>query len=216
MGECFYVCNRQLKNMKNILNICITVLLVFAFTSSSYAQNSKKEMDRKTKSTLKAFKKDPESYRTMIKRYKKQISDYENQVAELEEDFYKADYLSRQYNDSLQKMQAKQGDVDSNNGIAGGGMFPAEGTDYRVQLGAYRYFDFTQLLELNQPIGFERVNEVIHYYMGSWSNANDANDFAQAIQKLKIKDAFVTKYVDGSRIPYDHILDGSGTAFNQE
>mgnify|MGYP001492868730 FL=1 len=202
--------------MKTSLQICITVLLVFAFISPSHAQNSKKEMDKKTKSTLKAFKKDPESYRAMIKRYKKQISDYENQITELEEDFYKADYLSRQYNDSLQKMQAKQLSAGSNNGIGDGGMFPSEGTDYRVQLGAYRYFDFTQLLELNQPIGFERVNEVIHYYMGSWSNASDANDFAQAIQKLKIKDAFVTKYVDGSRIPYDHILDGSRTAFNQE
>ena len=202
--------------MKTSLQICITVLLVFAFISPSHAQNSEKEMDKKTKSTLKAFKKDPESYRAMIKRYKKQISDYENQITELEEDFYKADYLSRQYNDSLQKMQAKQLSAGSNNGIGDGGMFPSEGTDYRVQLGAYRYFDFTQLLELNQPIGFERVNEVIHYYMGSWSNASDANDFAQAIQKLKIKDAFVTKYVDGSRIPYDHILDGSRTAFNQE
>ncbi|MEJ6695021.1 MAG: hypothetical protein QNK51_04245 [Chitinophagales bacterium] len=206
--------------MKNILNICITAFVVFAFISSSHAQNSQKEMDKKTKSTLKAFKKDPESYRTMIKRYKKQISDYENQVAELEEDFYKADYLSRQYNDSLQKMQAKQAGADSNNGLNNamgtGGMFPAEGTDYRVQLGAYRYFDFTQLLELNQPIGFEKVDEVIHYYMGSWSSANDADEFAQAIRKLKIKDAFVTKYVDGSRMPYDHILEGSGTAFNQE
>ena len=202
--------------MKNILNICFTAFIIFVFIPSSHAQNAKKEMNKKTKSTLKEFKKDPESYRTMIKRYKKQISDYENQVAELEEDFYKADYLSRQYNDSLQKMQAKQLSAGSNNGIGDGGMFPSEGTDYRVQLGAYRYFDFTQLLELNQPIGFERVNEVIHYYMGSWSNASDANDFAQAIQKLKIKDAFVTKYVDGSRIPYDHILDGSRTAFNQE
>ena len=34
--------------MKNILNICITAFVVFAFISSSYAQNSQKEMDKKT------------------------------------------------------------------------------------------------------------------------------------------------------------------------
>lgn len=214
--------------MKLILNLCLTAAIIFTFSSESFAQNSIKQMDKKTKSELKEYMKNPSSYRKMIKGYKDQLEAYELQVTELQEDFYKADYLRILYYDSIQELHAQiegmspsttttnTSTVSSGSGNSGSSMFSNSGTDYRVQIGAYRYFDFTQLLEFNQPIGFERVNGVIHYYLGSWGNADDAYDFALAIRKLKIKDAFVTKYVDGSRIPYDHIMEGPGTAFLQE
>lgn len=215
--------------MKLFLKLFVIAFLATAITTPVIGQNSIKQMDKKTKAELKEYMKNPSSYRKMIKSYTDQIEAYELQVTEIQEDFYKADYLRILYYDSIQRLHA---DIEAMNPMVGGtwtadgsendipqtgsSMFSNTGTDYRVQIGAYRYFDFTELLKFNQPIGFEKVNGIIHYYLGSWTNANDAYDFAVAIRKLKIDDAFVTKYVDGSRIPYDHMIEGGGTAFNQE
>ncbi len=207
--------------MKTLLTLCLTAVIVLAFTSQSQAQNTVKQLDKKTKSELKEYMKNPTSYRKMIKNYKDQLEGYELQITELQEDFYKADYLRILYYDSIQELRAQIAGANTTTVIdtttgeprTGSSMFSNDGTDYRVQIGAYRYFDNTELLKFNQPISFDRVNGVIHYYLGSWGSADDAYDFALAIRKLKIDDAFVTKYVDGSRMPYDHIMEGPGTAY---
>lgn len=216
--------------MKTILNLCLITAFTFVFANTTMAQKSVKEMDKKTKSELKEYIKNPSSYRKMISNYKDQIEGYELQVAELQEDFYKADYLRVMYYDSIQELHAQMNthtNTTTNNYASaanddpnyvgantGATMYKNTGTDYRVQIGAYRYFDFTKLLKFNQPIGFENVNGVIHYFLGSWTDANEAFKFAQALRKIEIKGAFVSKYVDGKRIPYDHLVEGGGTAFN--
>ena len=214
----------KLLTMKMIIKLMFLSAFTFLFTVEGQAQSTVKEMDKKTKSELKEYLKNPSAYRKMVSNYKEQLEGYELQVTELQEDYYKADYLRVLYydsidvlNDKISKMQApmSSGSEGGMTASTGTNMYKNQGTDYRVQVGAYRYFDFTQLLQFNQPIGFEKVNGVIHYYLGSWGNADEAYEFAQAIRKLKIKDAFVSKYVDGKRVPYDHLMESAGTAYNQ-
>jgi hypothetical protein len=210
--------------MKTIINLALICAFTFVFSTPVQAQKTVKEMDKKTKSELKEYIKNPSSFRKMIANYKEQLDGYELQVTELQEDYYKADYLRVIYYDSigvLNEMLASKSGA-TNGGLqnlkatgTGTNMYENTGTDFRVQVGAYRYFDFTQLLQFNQPIGFEKVNGVIHYYLGSWGNADEAYEFAQAIRKLKIKDAFVSKYVDGERSSYDHLMESTGTAYNK-
>ena len=220
----------KLLTMKAILKLTLLCAFTFTLTTSSQAQSTVKQMDKKTKSELKEYIKNPASYRKMVSNYKEQLEGYELQVTELQEDYYKAEYLRVLYYDSidvLNDMLSKRSAI-ANPLIAGGGttnagtgantgtnMYAAKGTDYRVQIGAYRYFDFTQLLKFNQPIGYEKVDGIIHYFLGSWGSADEANEFAEAIRKIKIKDAFVTKYVNGTRVPYDHLTENARTAFNQ-
>ncbi|MCB0509717.1 MAG: hypothetical protein H6579_03950 [Chitinophagales bacterium] len=206
--------------MKLYLNIAIISILSFCYIQEASAQTTMKEMDKKTKAELKEYIKNPSSYRKMIKNYKEQIDAYDVELNEVKEDYYKADYLRTLYYDSIMELQAKMqnmqtapANVETSTEKS---MYASSGTEYRVQIGAYRYFDFTQLLKFNQPIGYENVNGVIHYFLGSWKDADEAYEFAQNIRKLKIKDAFVTKYVNGSRIPYDHLIEGSATtAYSQ-
>jgi hypothetical protein len=207
--------------MKLSAKILFTAFFILGLCFQMQAQNSVKEMDKKTKAELKEFMKDPASYRKKIKNYDEQIESYEVQLSEVQEDFYKADYLRVLYYDSIQELHEQMKNMTASvvtNTIAETGgqvVFKTTGTDYRVQIGAYRYFDFTKLLEFNQPIGYEKVNGIIHYFLGSWDNADAAYEFTKAIRKLKIKDAFVTKYVDGKRVPYDHIVEGGGLVVNQ-
>lgn len=208
--------------MKTILNFGLSLALVFAFCTQANAQSSVKEMNKDTKSELKKYMKDPASYRKMIKNYEDQLEEFELQMAEVNEDFYKADYLRVLYYDSIQELHAQNNKIEikMENGNIGGpasgsSMYSNVGTDYRVQIGAYRFFDFTELLQFNQPIGYENVNGVIHYYLGSWENAEEAYEFAVAIRRLEIEGAFVTKYINGQRTPYDHLMESGRTAFIQ-
>lgn len=209
--------------MKAHLKVLFIAIISFCFLAQAQAQTSVKDMDKKTKAELKEYIKEPASYRKMIKGYKDQIDSYELELNEVREDFYKADYLRTLYYDSIMELQNQLNamvpiePIKSTQDATGNTLYAGNGTEYRVQIGAYRYFDFTQLLKFNQPIGYEKVNGVIHYYLGSWTSANEAYDFAVALRKLKIKDAFVSKYVNGSRVPYDHLVEGGQiTAYTQE
>ena len=208
------------------MNSVLIRSLLFAFTlilaGTTQAQNLVKQMDKKTKSELKEYIKDPSSYRKVVANHKDQLASYELQVTDLQESFYKAEYLKVLYYDSiiaLNSILSEQSALINTNMLtgttsgAGTDMYTNKGTEYRVQIGAYKYFDFAQLLKFNQPIGFDKTDDVIHYYLGSWSNADEAYEFTQAIRKLKVKDAFVSKYIDGTGVPYNH-LDELGTALN--
>ena len=182
-----------------------------------YAQSA----DKTTKKELKEYMKNPNSYRKMIRGYKDQIDAYEVDLNEVTEDYHKVDYLRTVYYDSIQELNAMIADLKETT-PSGMASTPANntaanntGTDYRVQIGAYQYFDFTDLIQFNEPIGFERVSGVIHYHIGSWASPYDAFDFAQAMRKLNIKGAFVTMYQDGNRMPYDHVMESGGTVFNE-
>ena len=202
--------------MKSILILTLLFVYSLMLTTTTKAQSTVKEMDKETKSELKEYIKNPNSYRKMVSNFKEQLEADELKVTELQEAYYKVEYLSVQAQDSIDVLNdklSKMGPLiaplvaDETTSGAGTTIYANNGTDYRVQIGAYQFFDFTQLCKFNQPIGFEKVDEITNYYLGSWGSADEAYEFSKAIRKLKIKDAFVSKYVNGSRVPYDHLLE---------
>lgn len=205
----------------NISRLTVIFLFVFAMlmpVEDVFGQSA----DKKTKKELKEFMKNPNAYRKMIRGYKDDIEAQEVELNEIKEDYYKVDYLRTVYYDSIQELNAQ---------IAGMTPAPAptttftdnsatastnnSGTDYRVQIGAYKYFDFTHLLSLGEPIGYENIDGIIYYFLGSWESPYAAYEFAEAMRKLDINDAFVSKYVNGNRVYYDHIMESGGTVYNE-
>jgi len=188
--------------MKTNFSVIIPLLLMFVFCSvDTYAQKA----DKKTKKELKSFLKNPNDYKRMIKGYKDDVDQKNVQLLEVQDDYDKAYYLKTLYYDSIQELNAQISKLIANPHSGSSEKYSNQGVEYRVQIGAYRYFDFTHLLSLNEPIGYEKVDGVIHYFLGSWQNPNLAYEFAVSLRKLNIKDAFVSKYIDGRRVFYDHM-----------
>ena len=76
------------------------------------------------------------------------------------------------------------------------------GMKFRLQIGLYREFDITSFLEQFKLLSFEITDDGMYRYtIGNFDNEIEAESFKEAIRQMGIKDAFVSFYLDGKRIP---------------
>lgn len=195
----------MIKHSKTVLLLVITLLTI----NVAFAQKADKKKKKQVKKELKSYMKDTESYTKMIENYKEDAKESDEKIAELQsfnktlkEDNANLNKQILALNNQLSEKEFELEQALKNAGSAG---FSDVGTEFRVQIGAYKKFDLTPYLTKNQFIGYKKVDGVYQYYIGAWANADDAFAFAKEFNKLKIDDAFVTKYVDGVRVPYDHL-----------
>ncbi|MBL0308366.1 MAG: hypothetical protein IPP77_01285 [Bacteroidetes bacterium] len=76
---------------------------------------------------------------------------------------------------------------------------PTMGVAYKVQIGAYKQFDFSGALNEPRCINHEKANGLNRYNIGYFTDEDAAKEFMFDIRKMGIKDAFVAKYIDGKR-----------------
>lgn len=77
------------------------------------------------------------------------------------------------------------------------------GMQYRVQIGLYKQFDIRSFLNETKVVSFEDVNGLYQYTIGNFTTEEEAETFKQAMMEMGIRDAFVSYYLDGKRIPKD-------------
>ena len=75
------------------------------------------------------------------------------------------------------------------------------GMKYRLQIGLYEQFDITSFLEQIKVVSFEQVDGKFRYTIGNFNTEEEAEMFKEAVRRMGIKDAFVSYYLDGIRIP---------------
>lgn len=188
-----------------------SIIILCSFHNKSNAQSSK-EIDKRTKKELKEYMKNPQSYRRMMKNHKDEVELLEAEITSIQEDFNKVDYLRALYYDSLSALNFKIDSLSGKNQPINIDDLSKkssnnDGVEYRVQIGAYKLFDITKLLKYDQPIGYGKENELIYYFFGSWTDPKEAYKHTEIIRKNDVKDAFVVKFVDGKKVPYDYFKD---------
>jgi|LakMenE01Jun11ns_1017448.scaffolds.fasta_scaffold9834051_1 hypothetical protein len=202
--------------MKTNLTLFFTILIM-CIVSNIEAQNKnlssteKKEIKKK----LKDFKKHPETYKSMVTNYDNSIKDRDTKMEEMELEIirWKTKYRldMKECNDSLFVLRERLKNdtnsiqnstsnsvVSSTNGC--GQKLPA-GTVYGVQMGSYKFFDLTKYYGADKYMIAFFDNEAHQYVISYFSNFEDADACKKDIRKLGIKDAFVTQYTDGKRVP---------------
>ena len=76
------------------------------------------------------------------------------------------------------------------------------GIKYRLQIGLYKEFDISSFLQQLKLMSFEVVDDGLYRYsIGNFDNEFDAELFKDALRQMGLKDAFVSFYLDGKRIP---------------
>lgn len=201
-----------MKNHSKLLMLLLVSLITINFAQAQKAdkaaKKAAKQEKKEVKKKLKTYMKDTESYSKMIDGYKEDVKESEEKVSELKSfnTTLKTDNaeLNKQILALTNQLSEKEYELEQALKNSGAG-FNDQGTEYRVQIGAYRKFDLTPFLTSNQAIGYKKVDGVYNYFIGAWQNADDAFAFAKEFNKLNIDDAFVTKYVDGVRVDYDHL-----------
>lgn len=177
--------------MKFIIYTCL-LLLSFNLGAQTLTKAEKKIL----KQELKNYKKTPESYKAMkdknantIKEQETIIEELSNQIASLNaENNRLKDSVSWLYDEIETLLQLEENR----------GQIPA-GTVYQVQLGFYEKLDLKSFNRAGIMVKAEETGSSKRYVIGHFFDLNAAKNFNRDIQKLGVKDSFVSKYVDGVR-----------------
>lgn len=177
--------------MKNIM----VIMLVF-FAVSVQAQSLSKSEKKALKKELKTYKKSPETYKAAkaktagtIKEQEAIIEDLSNQLSALRAE-------QEALNESVKKLMAQYEALllkEENRGQV------PMGTVYQVQLGFYEKLDLKTFNREGIMVKAEETGGAKRYVIGHFSDVQAAKNFNRDIQKLGVKDSFVSKYVDGVR-----------------
>lgn len=84
--------------------------------------------------------------------------------------------------------------------VAGLNNAPQSGTVYKVQIGLYKEFNINKYFAEPRFIGYEEVDGMNRYIISYFPDEEIAKSFVADVRKMGIKDAFVSKYIDGQRV----------------
>lgn len=185
----------------NIIKISLLVSFLFFGFQNVNAQKSK--IDKETKKQIRAFLKNPASYRKKEIDTKNTLDNAALKVALLEERYDELKVLNRIYYDSITTLNARIADLEAMDNAIRSTIEENLALEYRIQIGAYAVNDFNGSAGLGNAIKTEIVNGVTKYYVGSFTTPEDAEDFATAIRMMGIDGAFVTKFVDSKRVSFN-------------
>ncbi len=177
--------------------LLLSSLLFFNREGNAQSQLSKAER-KALKKEIKAYKKAPETYKIMKDQNSAKIleleAEIENLRTQLAIEWKKVDSLS------MALAEAEQIIDEFQNAAIDCGKVPSQGTVYSVQIGNYKKLDLKTTFNSGKGLRTESYTGGNAYMIGNFETAEDAIKFVNDIKKLGITDAFVTQYIDGSRI----------------
>lgn len=193
--------------MKNLYILLFSAIVFVVAPKDILAQKSLSKQEIKDiKAKLKSFKKQPETYKSMITNYDKSIKDRDAKMEAME---LEIERLKKRYEndmkaceDSMNAQRERLAAALKAQASQGSATLPA-GTAYGVQIGNYKFFDITQYFGKDKYLTAYNENDATQYVIIYFTDPKMADACRMDIQKLGIKDAFVTKYVDGKRVPFD-------------
>lgn len=209
--------------MKKILSLLTFLTVLFQM---SFGQTLSKEETKRLKAELKNYSKDLAGYKAKMEDIRNTLDSNDAEIKRLKDDFvysstkqaelenrvadYDHEIVSLQKENNVLKGYAPDGsDSDavnhkgSVNQQAGTGSLakePATGTIYKVQIGLYKEFNINKYFEEPRFIGYEEVDGMNRYIISYFPDEDIAKDFVKDVRKMGIKDAFVSKYIDGQRV----------------
>lgn len=175
---------------------------LFVMGGTVNAQKLSKEEKRRIKKELRNYSKDPAGYKAKMEDVCTTIDSNDATIKQLRDDLAyaagKQVELENKIADmdkALKEYQAKPV-VDCPEDMS---KAPA-GTVYKVQIGLYKEFNINKYFDQPRAIGYEEVDGMNRYIISYFPDEKIAKDFVADIRKMGIKDAFVSKYIDGVRV----------------
>ncbi len=194
--------------LTKIFVLCFSIFISFGLQAQVKPLTKDEKKDIKSK--LKEFKKHPEAYKSMVTNYDNSIKTKDTKLEEMELEVtrwktkYKLDLAEAE--DSITALRKRLTEMPVN--IATAAKLP-QGTAYGVQLGNYKFFDITKYFGTDKYMIAFFDNECHQYVVSYFTDKESAEACRKDIKKLGIKDAFVTKYIDGKRVSFDMVKEGT-------
>lgn len=199
------------------LSAILTLVLVGAFVSSSYAQLSKDEA-KEWKNKAKEYKKDPEALKNLVEEHQSlqgqmnslksennamqsRLSDKDAKISELQDD------LTKLRSDlSAAKAEARKAKAEPATPTTGSNM--VDGVVFKVQIGAFRNKDLSKYFDNNPNFGGESADDMQKITLGQFRDYWEADTFKKYLREMGVKDAWIVSYKDGNRVELKDVLEG--------
>ncbi|MEP2773766.1 MAG: Ezrin/radixin/moesin family protein [Fulvivirga sp.] len=199
------------------LSAILTLVLVGAFVSTSFAQLSKDEK-KEWKNKAKEYKKDPEALKNLVEEHQSlqgqvnslksetnamqsRLSDKDAKISELQDDITKL-----RSDLSAAKAEARKAKAEPATPTTGGDM--VDGVVFKVQIGAFRNKDLSKYFDNNPNFGGESADEMQKITLGQFRDYWEADTFKKYLREMGVKDAWIVSYKDGNRVELKDVLEG--------
>lgn len=201
--------------MKKQLTLACAVLL----TVATYAQNGlTREEKSRLKEELRGYMSDLAGYKAKMQDIRTTLDSNDAEIKRLKDDLLYANTKQAELENKVAGYDTELKKVQQENLMLRGGYVPdadtqvvekfladmktppAKGTIYKVQIGLYEEFNINKYFEQPRYIGYEEVDGLNRYIISYFPDEEIAKKFVQDVRKMGIKDAFVSKYIDGVRV----------------
>ncbi len=213
---------KKIKSMNSrTLKFLSILFLAFAMivtpTGASYAKKKKKkskkkeqkELRKKWKKKAKAYIKNPLALKAREEAYEKQIQELTTQNQELTEQVAQLqgelDKLKGELSAAESRIKSCEAEkerlktaYEAQKQVTTKNIEP--GLVYKVQIGAFKYFDINKYLQDNENFKGETQDGLNKYVIGKFKDYEVATAFKKDIRRMGIRDAWVVPYIDGVRV----------------
>ena len=201
--------------MKKIISL---LTFVFLFSNLTWSQALSKEETKRLKEELKSYGKDLAGYKAKMEDIRTTIDSNEAEIKRLKDDVAYASTKQAELENKiasldtdLKKSQQEAALLRGENVQNPDSAIAAKvqvaltnkaqaGTVYKVQIGLYKEFNINKYFDQPRYIGYEEVDGMNRYIVSYFPDEEVAKSFVTDVRKMGIKDAFVSKYIDGQRV----------------
>ena len=196
----------------------VAATLLFLFAGAQAQTELTKEEKQRLKEELKSYMSDLAGYKAKMLDIRSTLDSNEVEIARLKDDLAYADTRQAElefkvaaYDTELKKAQQentllKAGTVENPDPevaqkvVTQMNKTPEKGTVYKVQIGLYEEFNINKYFDQPRYIGYEEVDGMNRYIISYFPEEEIAKKFVADVRKMGVKDAFVSKYIDGQRV----------------
>lgn len=193
-------------------------ILCVAFSHNLLAQELSKEEKRRIKEELKNYMSDMAGYKAKMDDLRSTLDSNEAEIKRLKDDLAYSETKQAELENKVAAYDIEIKKIQQENALLRGGYVeggdtsvekkfvqdmtktPQKGTVYKVQIGLYKEFNINKYFEQPRFIGYEEVEGMNRYIISYFPDEEIAKKFVADVRKMGIKDAFVSKYIDGVRV----------------
>ncbi len=190
------------------IRVLSIILLIAISPSVIHAQVAAEK--KKLRKELRTYRKmKPMEIRAMKMNFENKLKDKKNQELQYKVMQRKFDSLQNAMNANNAKIsQLEVQLLQAQNAAANNKSVGAKGYYYRVQLGAYKFYDIKSKNSNDESFNAESTPEMDKMTVGLFYTLAEADQFKEDVRRMGIKDAYVVPFKDGKRITHKEAAEG--------
>ncbi len=199
---------------KSILFIALALI----FCQAGFSQELSKDEKKRLKEELKNYGKDLAGYKAKMEDIRATLDSNEAEIKRLKDDQAYASTKQAELENKIAGLETDLKKSEQESALLRGENVPdadpeiaakaqtaltnkaQKGTVYKVQIGLYKNFSINKYFDAPRFIGYEEVDGLNRYIISYFPDEEIAKSFVSDVRKMGIKDAFVSKYIDGVRV----------------